>query len=88
MLGKRCKVVYSRARHIVVQSPRFNDRLVRRGVPPKKIDEIYNWSDDATIHPATLDCELAHRLELSDCFKVMFAVTIGTAQALTLIRMQ
>jgi hypothetical protein len=80
--------VFRRARHIVVQSPRLNDRFVRRGEPLEKIDAIYDWCDGATIRPATPDCELAHRLGLSDCCKVMFAGTFGTAQVLILIRMR
>ena len=80
--------VFRRARHIVVQSPRLNDRFVRRGEPLEKIDVIYDWCDGATIRPATPDCELAHRLGLSDCCKVMFAGTLGTAQVLILIRMR
>jgi glycosyltransferase involved in cell wall biosynthesis len=82
LLGKWCKFVYRRARHIVVLSPGFKQQLVRRGVPPDKIDVIYNWCDDTTIQPTAPDPELASRLGLSDCFNVMFAGTMGTGQAL------
>jgi glycosyltransferase involved in cell wall biosynthesis len=82
LLGKWCNFVYRRARHIVVVSPGFKQQLVRRGVPPDKIDVIYNWCDDAAIEPGGADPELASRLGLSGYFNVMFAGTMGTAQAL------
>lgn len=82
LLGKWCKFVYHRARHIVVLSPGFKQQLVRRGVSPGKIDVIYNWCDQTALRPTTPDPELASRLGLSDCFNVMFAGTMGTAQAL------
>jgi colanic acid biosynthesis glycosyl transferase WcaI len=82
LLGKWCKFVYRRARHIVVLSPGFKQRLVSRGVPPEKVDVIYNWSDETMIQPTEPDPELASRLGLSNRFNVMFAGTMGTAQAL------
>jgi colanic acid biosynthesis glycosyl transferase WcaI len=82
LLGKWCKFVYRRARHIVVLSPGFKQQLVQRGVPPAKIDVIYNWSAEATIQPTAPDPELASRLGLSGYFNVMFAGTMGTGQAL------
>src|ERR1039457_7083977 len=82
LLGKWCKFVYRRARHIVVLSPGFKQRLVSRGVPPEKVDVIYNWSDETMIQPTKPDPELASRLGLADRFNVMFAGTMGTAQAL------
>jgi glycosyltransferase involved in cell wall biosynthesis len=82
LLGKWCNFIYRRARHIVVLSPGFKQQLVRRGVPSGKIDVIYNWCAEATIHSTTPDPELASRLGLSGYFNVMFAGTMGTAQAL------
>jgi glycosyltransferase involved in cell wall biosynthesis len=82
LLDKWCKFIYRRARHIVVLSPGFKRELVNRGVSHEKIDVIYNWCDEATIHPTPSDRELASELGLSDCFNVMFAGTMGTAQAL------
>jgi glycosyltransferase involved in cell wall biosynthesis len=85
LLGKWCTFVYRRSRHIVVLSPGFKQQLVRRGVPPEKIDVIYNWCDETTIQPTVADDELASRLGLSDGFNVMFAGTMGTGQALDAI---
>jgi colanic acid biosynthesis glycosyl transferase WcaI len=82
LLGKWCDFVYRRARHIVVVSPGFKQQLVRRGVPPDKIEVIYNWCDDATFQPLAPAPALASRLGLSDGFTVMFAGTMGTAQSL------
>jgi glycosyltransferase involved in cell wall biosynthesis len=82
LLAKWCNFVYRRARHIVVLSPGFKQQLVRRGVPPEKVDVIYNWCDETTIQPTAPDSELASTLGLSDCFNVMFAGTMGTGQAL------
>jgi glycosyltransferase involved in cell wall biosynthesis len=82
LLDKWCKLVYRRARHIVVLSPGFKQQLVRRGVPREKIDIIYNWCDDTTFRPIARDPELALMLGLSDRFTVMFAGTMGTAQSL------
>jgi colanic acid biosynthesis glycosyl transferase WcaI len=82
VLEKWCNFVYRRARHIVVVSPGFKQKLVDRGVPQAKIDVIYNWCDDTSIQPVAPDPELASRLGLSGRFNVMFAGAMGTAQAL------
>jgi glycosyltransferase involved in cell wall biosynthesis len=82
LLDKWCKFIYRRAQQIVVLSPGFKRELVNRRIPHEKIDVIYNWCDETTIHPGSPDRKLASRLGLSDCFKVMFAGTMGTAQAL------
>jgi colanic acid biosynthesis glycosyl transferase WcaI len=82
LLDKWCRLVYRRARHIVVLSPGFKQRLVQRGVPPDKIDVIYNWCDENTIRPTELAPGIASMLGLSDCFNVMFAGTMGVGQAL------
>src|ERR1035437_8715454 len=59
LLGKWCNFVYRRARHIVVVSPGFKQKLVDRGVPPVKIDIIHNWCPDTTIQPTAPNPELA-----------------------------
>jgi lipopolysaccharide/colanic/teichoic acid biosynthesis glycosyltransferase/glycosyltransferase involved in cell wall biosynthesis len=82
LLDKWCNLVYRCARYIVVLSPGFKQQLVRRGVPPEKIDVIYNWSPETTLHPAAPCPELASMLEGAGYFNVMFAGTMGTAQAL------
>ena len=80
LLGKWCNFIYRRARHIVVISPGFKQQLVHRGVPPDKIDVIYNWCDVESIRPNR--AAPAVRLGSDDEFKIMFAGTMGIAQAL------
>jgi lipopolysaccharide/colanic/teichoic acid biosynthesis glycosyltransferase/glycosyltransferase involved in cell wall biosynthesis len=80
LLGKLCKFVYRRASHITVISPGFKETLVRRGVPPDKIDVIYNWCDETVFK---FDYEFGARLASSaDKFCILFAGTMGTAQGL------
>jgi glycosyltransferase involved in cell wall biosynthesis len=82
LLAKWCNFVYRRARHIVVLSPGFKQQLAHRGVRPAKIDVIYNWCADTTIQPTVPAPDLVSTLGLSGYFNVMFAGTMGTAQAL------
>lgn len=79
-LGKLCKFVYRCARHIAVLSPGFKETLAGRGVPPRKVDVIYNWCDDKVFN---LDYEPGARLASRvDKFSILFAGTMGTAQRL------
>jgi lipopolysaccharide/colanic/teichoic acid biosynthesis glycosyltransferase/glycosyltransferase involved in cell wall biosynthesis len=77
VLGKLCRFVYSCARHIVVLSPGFKQKLIDRGVPPEKIDVIYNWCNEKAMRstggPVT-------RLERADRFCILFAGVMGFAQ--------
>jgi lipopolysaccharide/colanic/teichoic acid biosynthesis glycosyltransferase/glycosyltransferase involved in cell wall biosynthesis len=82
VLGMWCQFVYGRARRIVVLSPGFKRQLVSRGVSPDKVDVIYNWCDEAKIQQTAPDPALAATFGLGDKFRVMFAGTMGTAQAL------
>jgi glycosyltransferase involved in cell wall biosynthesis len=82
LLGKWCKFVYRRARHIVVLSPGFKHQLVRRGVPLEKVDVIYNWCDEAAMRRSTDAAEARKRLGVNGDFAVMFAGTMGQGQAL------
>jgi colanic acid biosynthesis glycosyl transferase WcaI len=79
LLGKLCKVVYRRARHVTVLSPGFKEQLVRRGIPADKIDVIYNWCDEKALKqnggPVT-------RLGEADRFCILFAGTMGVSQGL------
>ncbi len=80
LLSNWCKFVYRRASYIAVLSPGFKRQLIRRGVPSRKVDVIYNWCDEPKIQPAPPDWELAEELGLSYRFNVIFAGTMGTAQ--------
>ena len=61
LLGKLCNFVYRRARHITVLSPGFKEQLVGRGVPPDKIDVIYNWCDEKALKPRPQICNAIGR---------------------------
>jgi lipopolysaccharide/colanic/teichoic acid biosynthesis glycosyltransferase/glycosyltransferase involved in cell wall biosynthesis len=80
LLGSLCKFVYRRASHITVLSPGFKETLARRGVPPDKIDVIYNWCDE-TVFKFDYDPG-ARRAGSADKFSILFAGTMGTAQGL------
>lgn len=80
-----CSFVYKQADHLTVISPGFRDVLVSRGVPEDKISVIYNWCDEANIHPMEPDEDLRTRLGLGGSFVVMFAGTMGLAQGLDVI---
>jgi lipopolysaccharide/colanic/teichoic acid biosynthesis glycosyltransferase/glycosyltransferase involved in cell wall biosynthesis len=79
LLGKLCKFIYRRARHITVPSRGFKEQLVGRGVPPDKIDVIYNWCDETALKH---DCRSVTRLGATNRFCILFAGTMGLAQGL------
>ena len=82
MVNKWCGFVYRQASRIVVLSPGFKKALCSRGVPSNKIDVIYNWCDENQIQTTGRDEELARTLGLSEKFNIVFAGTMGKAQAL------
>lgn len=82
IVDKWCRLIYRRASKIVVLSPGFKDILIKKGVPKEKIEVIYNWCDENQIQTAKCDKDLAHSLGLAGRFNVIFAGTIGKAQAL------
>jgi colanic acid biosynthesis glycosyl transferase WcaI len=74
-----CRLVYRRAAKLVVLSPGFKKLLGERGVPEDKIEVIYNWCDEIHIQKYGTT---ALPSELSGRFNVLFAGTMGRAQAL------
>jgi len=82
ILGHWCKTVYARVNRIVVLSPGFREVLIQRGVPEDKIDVIYNWADEANLHHLERDESRARELGMAGRFNVVFAGTMGLAQAL------
>ncbi|UNC93619.1 glycosyltransferase family 4 protein [Candidatus Contubernalis alkaliaceticus] len=95
-----CRRLYQRAACVAVLSPGFKKALIKRGVPPEKIEVIYNWSEEKQF----LSCrkkqeqplqhqagdspqhkerrQLAQSLGLQGKFNIIFAGTMGQAQAL------
>jgi len=82
---KVCHYFYRKADRIVAQSNGFKELLIKRGVPEKNIDVIYNWCDDTTISAADYDANLARELGLHGKFNILFAGGIGKGQALSSI---
>lgn len=82
MVDRWCRWLYRRAAKIVVLSPGFKRKLVERGVAPEKIDVIYNWCEEDSIRPVAADRNLADQLGLNSRFNIIFAGTMGKAQAL------
>jgi glycosyltransferase involved in cell wall biosynthesis len=81
-LNSWCSFVYRQADHLTVLSQGFRRTLIERGVPEAKISLIYNWCDEENIRPQDRDEGLAQRLRLIGRFNVMYAGTMGPAQAL------
>lgn len=84
MLGviKRvCQWVYNRAAHITVLSQGFKMRLEQDGVSPERITIISNWCDEGQIKLEP-NLALEQELDISGRFNVVFAGTMGKAQAL------
>jgi len=82
LVGLGCRMVYRQAGRIVVLSPGFKEMLVERGVPEEKVEVIYNWCDEANIQRETGTASLVDYPFLAGRFNVVFAGTMGKAQAL------
>ena len=82
LVDRWCRMVYRAASKIVVLSPGFKDVLVHRSVPEEKIEVIYNWCDEGQIPKTPKNESLAKELGFSGRFNVLFAGTMGKAQAL------
>ncbi len=82
LVDRWCRMVYRAASKIVVLSPGFKDVLVHRSIPEEKIEVIYNWCDEGQFPKAPKNESLAKELGFSGRFNVLFAGTMGKAQAL------
>jgi len=82
LVGLWCQATYRAAGRISVLSPGFREKLIARGVPSEKIRVVYNWSDDNHIVRSDRNEELARTEGLAGRFNVVFAGTMGKAQAL------
>ena len=82
MVDRWCRYIYSQAARIVVLSPGFREMLIRRGVPEHKIEVIYNWCEEDKIQSTARNKSLARELGMTGRFNVVFAGTMGKAQAL------
>jgi lipopolysaccharide/colanic/teichoic acid biosynthesis glycosyltransferase/glycosyltransferase involved in cell wall biosynthesis len=79
----RC--VYRAAAMVVVLSAGFREAVAGRGIPQRKIAVIHNWADESQIHVRREDPGRAKELGFAGKFNVVFAGTMGPAQALTTV---
>lgn len=82
VLGAWMRWVYRRADALVVLSPGFRRLLENRGVPPTKIEVVYNWNDDRSQEFTDEPAALPEGVEIEGEFVVLFAGTMGPAQAI------
>jgi glycosyltransferase involved in cell wall biosynthesis len=80
LLDRLCRFVYRHADRLVVLSPGFRRALIDRGVPENRIQVIYNWAPDDAL--AASAGPLPSYDKRTDEFRVVFAGTMGFAQAL------
>ena len=74
--------VYRSAAHITVLSTGFRNKLIERGVSERKLTVIPNWTDETRIQMFASDPIRARELGFENSFNVVFAGTMGKAQAL------
>lgn len=82
VIGRWMNLVYKSAAEVVVLSDGFKSRIAARGVVPEKISVIPNWTSEDQLSLGDVSIERASELGLSDGFNVVFAGTMGAAQAL------
>jgi len=77
-----CKTFYKAANKIVVLSPGFKKKLIKKGVPESKIEVVYNWSVDSQITEVSRNEALSRKLGFEGKFNILFAGNMGTVQNL------
>jgi colanic acid biosynthesis glycosyl transferase WcaI len=82
IIGRWCRRVYRRANRVVVISPGFRALMIERGVPARRVELLYNWCDEDRLIPAPRDVAVTRALGIGNGIIVMFAGTLGLAQAL------
>jgi glycosyltransferase involved in cell wall biosynthesis len=82
-VARGCRFAYRSAARIAVLSPGFKRALIDRGVPAGKIEIIYNWCDESATTQAQSDAPILKEAGVEGRFNVVFAGTMGHAQALS-----
>ena len=77
--------IYRSANQVVVLSDGFKKKLIERGVPENKLTVIPNWTDESQIQIPAYDADRAEELGFKGRFNVVFAGTMGKAQALDVV---
>jgi colanic acid biosynthesis glycosyl transferase WcaI len=80
LLDRLSRFVYRHVDQLVVLSPGFRRALIDRGVPENRIQVIYNWAPENTT--ASYTGPMSSYNKRPDEFRVVFAGTMGLAQAL------
>ncbi|MEZ9864362.1 glycosyltransferase family 4 protein [Vibrio breoganii] len=79
IVGKVCDFVYKKAAKVVVLSPGFKQRIVKRGVSEEKVEVIYNWCNEPAIENfSSSKVTLPNNGNLN----LLFAGNLGFAQGL------
>jgi colanic acid biosynthesis glycosyl transferase WcaI len=76
------RLTYASARRIVVLSEGMKDNLLKKMVPPDKIDVVPNWVDLDVIRPVEKQNSFRRELGLAGSFVVLFAGNLGFAAGL------
>jgi lipopolysaccharide/colanic/teichoic acid biosynthesis glycosyltransferase len=79
------RLIYRASAKVVVLSDGFRDAVVSRGTPQQKIAVIHNWADESLIQTTDPGPVRARELGFAGKFNVVFAGTMGRAQALTTV---
>lgn len=82
LIGGLMRRTYRRAARVVVISGGFRRRLVERGVPEGKIAVVPNWCEEGRVKIQPRDPAYAEELGIAGGFNLVFAGTMGLAQAL------
>src|SRR5258706_4743455 len=80
-IGLWCRVTYKIAAKVIVLSRGFAKVLLERGVPAQRLVTIYNWCEETARFSGNAR-EARRQLGFDDTFTVVFAGTMGKAQAL------
>jgi colanic acid biosynthesis glycosyl transferase WcaI len=82
MLERWCKFTYAACDRIMVLSFGYRALLENRGASPNKISVVHNWCDENSIANLVRIGDVGARFGLDGKFNVIFAGTMGKAQAL------
>ncbi len=86
LIGKWCEFVYRQASKVTTLSPGFRDSIIGRGIPAEKVEVVYNWCDERQVDLTDAsDLELKAKLGFEGHFNIVFAGTMGKAQALSTV---
>lgn len=71
--------LYSKATHILVNSPAYRDYLIDKGITEAKISFISNGVDPRMFNPEARGENIRKKLGLNDCFVMTYAGALGLA---------